>query len=153
MPIFIVVTGVHNSGKTTTIRTLWNNLGGEPLGDGCEVVNMRLIYRGRRIGFYSLGDNERLLEDLAKGIPHYIEDNCDIIVCAARSYGGTHNYYTRYFIDSTFYLITKVKIDQEYLNDRLGIAMDLVAEYSEKLIQISNDQAAEHAKFLIDSFR
>lgn len=85
MPIFIVLRGRHNSGKTSSIR-LANEIkfGKNPSSkkDICSVHS----YNNKIIAFISEGDR-------AKKLRYYIENhiNCDVIITACRTRGDTYD--------------------------------------------------------------
>lgn len=81
----ICLSGPANSGKTTSVRKLYEFLGGTDKTHAPEVVDS-VKYKGFTIGCMSIGDpNSSQEENLDK----LLKEGCDIVVTACRSYGGT----------------------------------------------------------------
>ena len=81
----ICLSASENTGKSTSVRKVYEHLGGRSREFYPEVVDS-INYHDYTIGCMSVGDpnsaqEERLEELLSKG--------CDIVVTASRSYGGT----------------------------------------------------------------
>jgi hypothetical protein len=107
MPKYIIVTGVSNSGKTTSIRTLWESLGGKKLPNPPFDFHDTLTYENKKIGFHSCGDSIYYLEKYKKGIPDLLD--CDIIISACKSSGNTQTYFVDLCNISDLYWVGKAK--------------------------------------------
>ncbi len=128
MPKYIIVTGTSNSGKTTSIRALWELLGGKVLPDSPSDFHDILIYNNKRIGFHSWGDTVDYLDKHKGGIPDF--KNCDFIISACKSSGKTQEYF-----------VNLCKIEDLYW---VGKVIQGNATQSAK-------QIASHTKLIIDS--
>src|SRR5688572_25137658 len=92
----VALSGTGTKGKSQTIRKaaeLLSNFAGAKVEDqsrsrGAD-IKVVITINGIKIGVESQGDPRpgRLPESLAE----FVEINCEIIVCATRSYGGTVN--------------------------------------------------------------
>ena len=89
MAKFIIVTGSSGTGKSTSIRKLWELLGGEPKE---KEFNDTIKYRDKKIGFHSWGDVEDAY-DWDGGIPELRRKRCFAIISAARTKGLTREYF------------------------------------------------------------
>jgi thymidylate kinase len=90
----IAVRGIHDSGKTTSIGLAYKKLEKEGTvivapRESRETRSAVLEIDGVKVGFWSVGDVEELLEE---GVDPLIDAGCAVIVCAARSRGGTVEY-------------------------------------------------------------
>ncbi len=90
--IIIVIKGVSNQGKTTSINTLFSKL--KEIGnveekhtDAKEVISI-INYNKRKIGLCSIGDPKSSQEEWLKNL---ISKKCDIIITASRTRGSTTN--------------------------------------------------------------
>ena len=89
MPSYIVVTGAHDTGKTTSIKRAYLELGGKNTDDG-DIVEI-LTYTNKKeqkVGFASAGDIPDIIDNNLKKLK-----KCDIIVGACRTSGKTTEYY------------------------------------------------------------
>jgi hypothetical protein len=86
----IVLQGLPNRGKTTTLNSVWNLLcpngqnstNRQPLGGDRNDFTDIVIRGEQRIGFYTAGDNSTLL---ARAImDHGSNQLCDVFVCGLR---------------------------------------------------------------------
>ena len=97
--IIFVLEGIANTGKSTVIakvlETLLPYATGPALADERgrkrvhgppEVVKAILTINGKTVGLTSRGDSERLVQE---GVEPLVDANCDIIVCATRTAGGS----------------------------------------------------------------
>lgn len=84
----IVLQGISNTGKTSTLNLVYNllvpNGGGastnrQPLGGDPNDFSDIVIRGNQRIAFYTMGDYSAYL---ANAIYDYDHQNCDILVCA-----------------------------------------------------------------------
>lgn len=127
MAKYIVVTGVTDAGKTTSLCKLWELLGGKPVykKDFHGIIEKEKF----KIGFHTWGDTVWCLDKCKGGIPDLEKQNCDIIICSAKSYGETHQYY-----------IKRCKIDDAFF----------VTKLPQKNIAKSVECTATHIKILID---
>lgn len=107
MKQLIALTGRSNVGKTWTIKAVYNLLLDNhpelrvivPTSDHPTEVRVVVSINGKTIGIESRGDTRKAVEH-AQSI--FAEHNCQIILCAARTkggswiavkdFGGTHNY-------------------------------------------------------------
>lgn len=82
---FIVnLRGRANCGKTTTLKQLYSLLTDKE-SSGAEIKEV-FRYRDTKIGVFSCGD---LGECVNKNMKDFIDQQCDIIVCASRTKGGS----------------------------------------------------------------
>jgi hypothetical protein len=97
--IIFVLEGIANTGKSTVIAkvletllpyatgpALANERGRERVHGSPEVVKAILTINGKTVGLTSRGDSERLVKN---GVEPLVDANCDIIVCATRTAGGS----------------------------------------------------------------
>lgn len=101
MADIIVLSGRMNSGKTTTMRRLWDRVRRlpdvivrfesiNPAEDFIAIIEIN----GRRIGFISDGD---YLEIFADQFNEINRDNVDILICASRSRNTENSVYNFLF--------------------------------------------------------
>ena len=138
---FIVLVGVGEKGKTTTLKEVIRKLiesgarsataspnnfkGMKTTKDICAVlekgdVSVELIYKCRKIGITTFGDDRRSIEEK---IAIFIQDKCDCIICASHP-SGTSNTYIQELEMNPDYQICKVqkigccgdKKDWKYIN-------------------------------------
>lgn len=92
MKTILVLQGIGGSGKTTTITILWKKL--KRLGfisiypkfkSNNDFVDI-LIYKRIIIGITTQGDNYSIIKKKLRIMKKY---NCDIMICACRTYGST----------------------------------------------------------------
>lgn len=117
MAQYIIVTGSSNSGKTNTIRTLWESLGGNILQN--HDFHGDLTYDGKKIGFHSWGDNKKHYMEPKGGLPDLVKKECSIIICAARGKGQTQEFLIQQYQEANpefkmdaLYWIWKAKDDE-----------------------------------------
>lgn len=89
MKYIIALKGVGNSGKTTTIRILYNMM----MGNGFQIVHDDFLERkdfsavfqknGKKIGITSSGDTYDLVH---KKLAKLVAEPCSICVCACRTF-------------------------------------------------------------------
>lgn len=98
----LVLRGKSNIGKTTTIKKVYELLKEKyPQSNINEIIAKRntlgeieydikviIIIDGIKIGIESQGDPGSRLE---KSLKYFIDNKCDIILCAARTWGKTNN--------------------------------------------------------------
>ena len=111
MPIkLIVLVGKGEKGKTSTLKHVirklidlgaikatasLNNFKGMRVNDTLAVllergdVSMELMYKNKRIGITTFGDDRKSIEDK---IDLFISDNCDCIICASHPDGSSYTY-------------------------------------------------------------
>ena len=124
----ICLSASENTGKTTSVRKLYELLGGTSKKYDSEVADS-VEYREHTIGCMSVGDpnsaqEERLEELLSKG--------CDIVVTASRSYGGTVDILNNL---AERYNYKVIRFSQIYLYDDLGkVLFNLCHEANVKFI-------------------
>ncbi|MBN9519491.1 hypothetical protein J0H58_13370 [bacterium] len=110
-PRIIAVRGVNNCGKTTAIKMAYETF----LARATSVVPVNLRHKevrgavieidGVKVGWISLGDYEGILQEW---IDYLLDEHdCEVVVCACRSYGGTANYL--YGLENAGYAITWVR--------------------------------------------
>lgn len=94
--IVIVLQGKGEMGKSTTLYYLIQALKNKKPYDDfdrydkCDVI----YYKDKKIGVTTSGDNkDKLKRDIEKNLP----ENCDIIVCAARTKGSSVDYINDHF--------------------------------------------------------
>ena len=138
---FIVLVGVGEKGKTTTLKEVIRKLiedgarrataspnnfkGLKTTNDIFAIldkgdVSVELIYKHHKIGITTFGDDRRSIEEK---IVIFIQDNCDCIICASRP-SGTSNAYIQELEMNPNYQICKVqkigcygdKNDWKYIN-------------------------------------
>lgn len=100
MKKLIALYGIANAGKSATIRLVYDKLAKLypdhkfhkdveayiPAVNEKGDIRVVIIINGKTIGIESQGDpNSRLFESL----PLFVKCNCDIIICATRTRGGT----------------------------------------------------------------
>ena len=83
--IIICLSGPANTGKTMSVRKLYELLGGKDRVDYPEIVDS-LKYHNYTIGFTSVGDPNSAQED---DLEKMLKEDCDIVVAASRTYGST----------------------------------------------------------------
>ena len=87
METIICIQGPSQTGKTPTIRDVYAKLSKSVWpkeGDFCCIVN----YKNVKVGFFSIGDPGYKQYETIKS---HIENDCEIILCACRSWGHTQN--------------------------------------------------------------
>ena len=138
---FIVLVGVGEKGKTTTLKEVirklieggaqkaiasQNNFKGMKATDGDGVLlekgdmSVELIYKHQKIGITTFGDD---LSSIKEKITIFIQDKCDCIICASRP-SGTSNTYIQELAMNPDYQICNVhkigccgdKKDWKYIN-------------------------------------
>ena len=82
----ICLSAAASKGKTLTIRKLYEKLGGVYNTDEHDFVGC-IMYGKYKIGCISYGDPVTSPEETIKKLLN--DENCDIVVSASRSYGGT----------------------------------------------------------------
>ena len=82
----ICLSAAASKGKTLTIRKLYEKLGGVYNTDEHDFVGC-IMYGKYKIGCISYGDLGTSPEETIKKLLN--DENCDIVVSASRSYGGT----------------------------------------------------------------
>jgi predicted kinase len=107
--------GKSNTGKSTIIKKILN-----------EVYNIKLIpdkrdfslifeYNRKKIGICSYGDT---LDALKKYLKPLINANCDIIICACHTKGGTLRFIMREFSSLVRFIECK-RVEKDRLNDKI----------------------------------
>lgn len=95
--LVIVLQGVYNSGKTTTLNLLIQLLQGveapSPLTKDRRVL---ISYQGKTVYVATPGDLEEVTEE---SVRHFQEEDYDILVTAARSRGKTHAPIKKYVLE------------------------------------------------------
>ena len=90
MAILIVVAGVGNSGKTTSIKNFAvTNLTNFPSPKGVEISYAGPLTKNLnqyKIGILSAGDKKI---NIVKAIQFFTDNKCDLMVCATKSRGVT----------------------------------------------------------------
>lgn len=90
MPILIIVSGVTNSGKTSSIRNFANRYVGHSVGGaGGDFTHHGSFSKGLNsyyIGIASAGDSDTLVQ---QAITFFQNNNCDLMICATKSHGET----------------------------------------------------------------
>ena len=124
----ICLSGPGNTGKTTSVRKLYELLGGSSREFYPDVVDS-VEYHDYTIGCMSIGDpgsaQEERLEELLK-------KDCDIVVTASRSYGGTVDILNN-LADRYNYKV--IRFSQIYLYEDMGeVLFNLSHEANVKLV-------------------
>ena len=94
--IVICVRGTANTGKTSAVRAFLKSCGVYLPDKPRDVrIVVPLLFEGQllRVGVVSGGDSG---EVVAKGLEFLGQHNCQVVVCAARSYGDTHTEVDRF---------------------------------------------------------
>lgn len=78
----------ENTGKTTTLTLLYNTLAQDTsflniikISEGICDFYAIFIYKGKKVGLTTYGDNKKCLKN---SFDAFIENNCDIVICAGR---------------------------------------------------------------------
>lgn len=87
----IALQGVANSGKTTTIKLLdqklikegYTPIAGKRIGGAGDFSDVYRSPKGKIIGITSTGDTHDMVRS---NLERLIKENCEIIICACRSY-------------------------------------------------------------------
>lgn len=91
VPKIIIVSGVSNTGKSTSIKAAMNNRGahvGGPVGDVLICAHLHISGTGHTIGFASGGDTAHVVNN---NIAFLQPLSPDFMVFACRSYGAGLN--------------------------------------------------------------
>lgn len=79
--------GTANVGKSTTLKKLSEEIEGNEIilnnYNGHQIV---VVYRGKKVGVQTYGDDQKSVED---GLKVFHSHGCNIIAIASKSYGGT----------------------------------------------------------------
>ncbi|QUB43204.1 GTPase [Porphyromonas sp. oral taxon 275] len=101
--LVIVLQGVYNSGKTTTLNLLIQLLQGveapSPLTKDRRVL---ISYQGKTVYVATPGDLEEVTEE---SVRHFQEKDYDILVTAARSRGKTHAPIKKYVLEHSVQVV------------------------------------------------
>ena len=105
----ICLSAKKDSGKTSSLKLLFYEIlkGTNVLWNNRNDIVGVAMYEGYKIGVASQGDpwlNK-------KGIEKLIEENCDVIVCAARTHGSTANEVGRHGNEYNIFWITAMRIE------------------------------------------
>ena len=115
----ICLSGPKDTGKTTSVRKLYELLGGTSKKYDSEVAD-RVKYREYTIGCMSIGDPNSAQKECLEEL---LRKDCDIVVTASRSYGGTVDKVLKKLAKQydykiiRFSLIYMYEIDNEVLNN------------------------------------
>ena len=142
MKTIICLSGKSNIGKTETIYNVWKKLN-QPFAAPMKTANSgkeilaKLMYNNHSIGIETFGDPNSKQSEWIKIL---IKEECEIIVCASRSYGETveivENYARKngYAIVWASPLFTKTaikKIDHTILKE---LTADMIIELIKKCL-------------------
>lgn len=118
MATIIVIVGIGNSGKTTSIRDLYVKLGGT-LPEYKEIGNDSIIldYNGKKIGFASMGD---FGEILLININRLLSRGCDVIIVSCRSKGETQKVIINQYAVHDVYCVWKPLSDDVSTQNRIN---------------------------------
>ena len=91
MDTLIALSGIANSGKTETIKLVFETLKSFP---GVQIIQkdlqndifIILMYKKNKLGITSQGDNRIFLDDKFE---IFQNEKCNIVICATRTRGGT----------------------------------------------------------------
>lgn len=90
----VAVSGVYDSGKTTTLRLvrdkLISDLGGKIVGgyNGAGDIKLVIDIKGFKIGIETQGDPGGRLK---ASLEEFVRIHCEVVICACRSYGKTRD--------------------------------------------------------------
>lgn len=128
MTKIIVVQGVNNSGKTSSIRLFLENNGvfHNHEGDITLVLPIRKNGKTYRLGVTSTGDIER---DIEKNFKFFSNHKLDFIICAARSHGKTIKFIEEHSRANGFSLICIAK-KRAVPFDHMNIAAEIDSKIS-----------------------
>lgn len=105
----IVLNGVANTGKTTTLNLLYNLITPDtPATNLGEDDKYTFTYKGKTISITTPGDGEK---DIQNNIDYAQDENCDILVTASRTRGYGRKLLSEQFKDIHF--IKKNVADQQ----------------------------------------
>ena len=119
MAKIIIIVGIGNSGKTTSIRTLYKKLGGlippktKEIGNDSNILE----YNGKKIGFASMGDFEEVFRI---NIEILLTKGCDVIIVACRSKGATQKVIIDQYNAHEVYCIWKPHTEDKSLQDKIN---------------------------------
>ena len=120
MAKIIVIVGTGDSGKTTSIKKLYEKLGGTISQDTKDVGNDSAIleYNGKKIGFASMGDFKEVFRI---NIEILLKRGCDVIIVACRSKGATQDVILEQYNSHEVYCIWKPHTDDISIQNKINI--------------------------------
>lgn len=120
MAKIIVIVGTGDSGKTTSIKKLYDKLGGTISQDTKDVGNDSAIleYNGKKIGFASMGDFKEVFRI---NIEILLKRGCDVIIVACRSKGATQDVILEQYKSHEVYCIWKPHTDDISIQNKINI--------------------------------
>ena len=131
--------GKAGTGKTTTIKIIYDLLKQNYLNANCDEIILKtdikiiITINGIKIGIESQGDPNSRLEDSLK---YFVENGCQIIICAARTRGMTNDWIKQYSNQFEIKWIEKqVSGNEENQNDDNQLQAKHIFEEINKLIQ------------------
>lgn len=137
--LIIANIGSGNKGKTTSIKEVYNQLTSKWPHLSIEIINddgditAILSINGTLIGIESQGDpNSRMF----KTLPLLVEKQCQIIVCACRSFGATKDHVIEVANQNGYDLIwaSNMRTEIESMYDMLNKA------YSEMIVKLIEER-------------
>ena len=105
MKTIICIQGARATGKTPTIRGVYKELVPPAKQidlDACYDFSEMIDYNGTRIGITSYGDPG---VDHETTIQNFIDNGCELVLCACRSRGGTQEAITRIAHKNGYHLL------------------------------------------------
>ncbi len=134
----IVLNGVANTGKTTTLNLLNNLINPDnPITDGKD-HRRTFTYKGKTISITTPGDNET---EVKKNIQYVQDKNCDILVTASRTRGAGKDMLREQFKHNLLCIEKNVDYQQRDLVNETQ-ALDLQAIIDGLIIQLNAKEAS-----------
>ena len=134
----IVLNGVANTGKTTTLNLLNNLINPDtPATNLGEDDKYTFTYKGKTISITTPGDGEK---DIQNNIDYAQDENCDILVTASRTRGYGRKLLIEQFKDIHF--IKKNVADQQEQDVNKRQAADLQAIIDDVINQLNAKEAS-----------
>lgn len=134
----IVLNGVANTGKTTTLNLLNNLINPDtPATNLGEDDKYTFTYKGKTISITTPGDGEK---DIQNNIDYAQDENCDFLVTASRTKGYGKELLREQFKDILF--IEKNTADQQEQDVNKHQALDLQAIIDGLIIQLKSKEAS-----------
>lgn len=134
----IVLNGVANTGKTTTLNLLNNLINPDnPITDGKD-HRRTFTYKRKTISIATPGDNE---PEVKKNIQYVQDKNCDILVTASRTRGAGKDMLREQFKHNLLCIEKNVDYQQRDLVNETQ-ALDLQAIIDGLIIQLNAKEAS-----------
>ncbi len=111
----VALSGVGNSGKTTTINEVFTLLQSKYPAAITNIIIQRvdikviMTINGKKVGIESQGDPNSRLE---KSLACFVNANCDVIICATRTSGMTVDWVNNYKSTHKIDFISKSRVPQ-----------------------------------------